>query len=770
MPRPVNARPQKNVYACWLGSTLGIIGAHNFFIGRRIRACTQLALTALSIISLGRLPLFVISMIWGLIEGSLIYNRKTEITSEDPVFEKLWAKMKTYKKVTAPIAGGVVLFSFLVPLLFIVIGNRETAPAGNIAAAYTPPAITANGTPAPTPIRSAATNAPANPTLQPTQRPTPQPTPTPTLRPTPVPTLPTSSISRDFTVLGRDIHAYEANYMLAFSGDAPGMMMGAEYVYGFYTFSNASGSVNFNLGSKYISMSGLFGPMDFTGAGSSDVLTIRGDGRELASFEVLCIDPLRQFDINIEGVDQLQISWNNGGWNTRFGVANIVLSAEDIAMTQLNTPTGKYNNVIVLGQDVNAYRLASMQAFSRAEPGMMMGAEYINGYYTLFNDNGAVFFNLNGQYKKMAGLFGPMDFTGVGTFDTLVIRGDGRLLASYEVLSIDPINTFDINVEGVNQISMSWGGGWNNRFGVANIVLSAEETVETSQNTPKGTFGDTAVLGQDINAYRLKNMQTFTRANPGLMMGAEYVHGYNTIYNQEGSVYFNLNSQYKSIAGLFGPMDFTVIGTYDTLTIRGDGKVLAVFESNDSSPLTQFEADVEGVYQLRLSWSGGWGNRFGISNMVLSVEDSPATQLNEPKGTFSDTVTLGQEINAYRLSNMQAFSRAAPGMMKGTEYTNGFSAIANQSGSVYFNLNGKYSYMTGLFGAMDGQQAREDTLIIQGDGRQLASFNVIADNPLERFDINIEGITHLRISWAGGWGNRFGVADITLSMNHEANP
>ena len=183
-PQPSSIKPQKNMIAGALGVVLGIIGAHNFFIGRRVRACVQLSFTALSIISLGRLPLFWIPMIWGAIEGFLIYNRNTEVTSDDPHFDRFWVWAKENKKVTAPIAGGVAISSFVFPLIFALFGsgNGEAVPAVAYVPYTPPPAVVADGGTTAQQQPPATGTTPQQQTTTPNQTiadPTPSPTPQP---------------------------------------------------------------------------------------------------------------------------------------------------------------------------------------------------------------------------------------------------------------------------------------------------------------------------------------------------------------------------------------------------------------------------------------------------------------------------------------------------------------------------------------------------------------------------------------------------------------
>lgn len=291
--------------------------------------------------------------------------------------------------------------------------------------------------------------------------------------PTPVPTQPQAPIQLQ-NVLGRDYEAFRLTSVTAFTREAMGSMMGAQYEYGFMLNGPwTNGSAFFNVGGRYVSMSGFFGPMDNVGTtgGRATTLYIVGDGRTLDSFEMNSTDPIRQFTVNVTGVSQVEFRFS--GSNGRYGVSNVTLAATGTAQTRREVPTGNFENTAILGNQIRAFRLNSVNAFSLGQMGAMMGVQHehgfaLNGPWT----NGSAFFNINGRYTNLSATYGPLDNVGTtgGRSTTLHILGDGRLIESFEMTSTDPVRQLSVDVTGVSQVEFRFEGS-NGRFGVANATV-----------------------------------------------------------------------------------------------------------------------------------------------------------------------------------------------------------------------------------------------------------------------------------------------------------
>ncbi|MCL2169938.1 MAG: NPCBM/NEW2 domain-containing protein [Defluviitaleaceae bacterium] len=450
----------------------------------------------------------------------------------------------------------------------------------------------------------------------------------------------------------------------------------------------------------------------------------------------------------------LNVNWDEGARILRINSPDFVpslsieeylgIAAPDQALFELQN---------VLGRDIESFRTTNMQAFSRTNLGMMMGAEYEYGFRNTHN-TGSVYFNLGGQWATLSGLFGPLDNVRTGASTTLTIRGDGRVLGTFEVVANDPVQTFTVNVAGVTQLIFTYSTDhWNSHhnFAVANVVVSQSTSAPTRLNTPIGNFEETITLGNQVRAYRLAQTQAFSRQAPGLVMGAEYEYGFRNTHNT-GSAYFNINNRYTVMTGVFAPLDNVRSGASTTLTIRGDGRVLATFDVVANDPARTFSVDVTGVSQLIFTYSTDHWNshhNFAVANVVLTRGGGASAQINQPPLPPQSTeVVLGRDMRAFRLTNAQEFTRNSPGTIMGVEHENGFRNTHN-TGSAYFNLNNRHTAMTGSFGPLDNvRSGASTTLTIRGDGRTLATFEVSASDPLRNFTVDVTGVTQLIFTYS----------------------
>ena len=136
-------------------------------------------------------------------------------------------------------------------------------------------------------------------------------------------------------LLGRDIRGFGKNNMLeviAMVRPPVVTIMGVNYAYGITTDGTRSlgnATIFYNLNGRYSTFTGNFGPRDDSNWSRHGEFIISGDGIILGRFPVSTSDPLRQFFVNVSGVNQLRIDfvsssvWGQTGY--RFAIVNAVL-------------------------------------------------------------------------------------------------------------------------------------------------------------------------------------------------------------------------------------------------------------------------------------------------------------------------------------------------------------------------------------------------------------------------------------------------------------
>ena len=328
-------------------------------------------------------------------------------------------------------------------------------------------------------------------------------------------------------------------------------------------------------------------------------------------------------------------------------------------------------------------------------------------------------------------------------------------------------------------------------FGAADIsIATADGTVKAACKVSVNP-----ILGRDIKAYQLNGAQEFSRANTGKMMGAAYEYGFSSKVDTPAktlsSVYYNIKGQYESLSGLYGPMDQINSTAKGKIRILGDGRPLAVFDVKSGDAIKSFTVNVTGITQIAFEIESN--NKefigysyirtetraiFGLANLSLFAGGSEPAQFNEPFGIYNNDALLARDIKAYQLNTAQEFSRTSPVKMMGTEYEYGFfSGDSYPSSFVYYNINGKYKNLSGVYGPIDGiNKSATGTIKILGDGKTLATFNVRAGDTIKPFSINVAGITQIAFEIKSNNDKienyeriraRFGLADMTVSLTEK---
>lgn len=109
---------------------------------------------------------------------------------------------------------------------------------------------------------------------------------------------------------------------------------------------------------------------------------------------------------------------------------------------------GKSGQVQYLGQQVKKY-----QGDASEETVTMGGNKYTNGLVFNYFDANA-YYNLNGLYSSISGVYGTKDGTGDDYECALNFYGDGRLLKSITVKGGQLPKNFAVDVSGVAQLKI----------------------------------------------------------------------------------------------------------------------------------------------------------------------------------------------------------------------------------------------------------------------------------------------------------------------------
>ena len=107
---------------------------------------------------------------------------------------------------------------------------------------------------------------------------------------------------------------------------------------------------------------------------------------------------------------------------------------------------------------------------------------------------------------------------------------------------------------------------------------------------------------------------------------------------------------------------------------------------------------------------------------------------------------LGQQLEAYQ----KRYASEGTVTMGGQKYTNSLNINADWTNYAYYNLNGLYTSISGVYGVLDGQSANGETIIsFYGDDRLIETLSVKGGTLPKNFAVNISGVAQLKIEAEG---------------------
>ena len=119
-------------------------------------------------------------------------------------------------------------------------------------------------------------------------------------------------------------------------------------------------------------------------------------------------------------------------------------------------------------------------------------------------------------------------------------------------------------------------------------------------------------------------------------------------------------------------------------------------------------------------------------------------------GKSGTTKYIGQQIEAYQTDS---WVHEGTYKMGGNDYVNSLN-LEYEGRSAYYNLNGLYTSISGVYGMEDGtSEDREAIISFYGDGRLLESLTIYGGTLPKNFAINVSGVAQLKIEFTSGRGS-----------------
>ena len=116
-----------------------------------------------------------------------------------------------------------------------------------------------------------------------------------------------------------------------------------------------------------------------------------------------------------------------------------------------------------------------------------------------------------------------------------------------------------------------------------------------------------------------------------------------------------------------------------------------------------------------------------------------------------DTVYLGTVLKAYQkdgIAECEASTRTFK--MAGIEYEHGLFPTSHTGSFAEYNLEGKYSKISGMIGHIDSSNTSSGTYKFYGDGKLIRQYGLFGHDMPKEFSIDISHVQQLRIVFEGG--------------------
>lgn len=273
-------------------------------------------------------------------------------------------------------------------------------------------------------------------------------------------------------------------------------------------------------------------------------------------------------------------------------------------------------------------------------------------------------------------------------------------------------------------------------------------------------------IGSDVSAYESGSQYTEYDGTSEFNLGGVAYHKGFTIgtCDEFGHANYNLSGNYKYIAGVAGNIDGANCNA--TYNIIGDERLLGTIDIKGASLPVEFQFDVTGVKQLTIVCTGNTnnGNAVGFGNVVLYNEEADKPVIYQLK-QLPDEGYLGMNLSVYESgSQYEEYDGMSSFKLGGETFSKGFTiGTCDEFGHANYNLSGKYKYMTGIAGNVDGANC-DATYNIIGDNKLLGTVEVKGASLPTSFEFDITGVKQLTIVSTGNSNNgkAVGFANVLL--------
>jgi len=321
-------------------------------------------------------------------------------------------------------------------------------------------------------------------------------------------------------------------------------------------------------------------------------MTITGDGTLIAGFEISATSAPYEIDVDIPpGTEQVFIRLQ-GRW---LGLADATFLSGTSA--QPLTHPRALPGEAYLQSDIVRTSSHRMDLYPQAGSFRMGDTVFFRGFVSHDRDhNSTITYNIAGRgYTRLTGTFGRTGSYG----GTMTITGDGTLIAGFEIGATSAPYEIDVDIpQGTEQVIIRLQGRW---LGLADAAFSSGAAVRPF--THQRAFPGEAYLQSDIIHASSHRMSGYPHDGSFKMGDTVFFRGFVAQDHNASITYDVAGRGFTRLTGTFGRQ----AGNGGTISITGDGVLLAEFEISDIAQPFEIDVDIPpGTEQVIIALQGRW--------------------------------------------------------------------------------------------------------------------------------------------------------------------
>lgn len=417
--------------------------------------------------------------------------------------------------------------------------------------------------------------------------------------------------------------------------------------------------------------------------------------------------------------------------------------------------------------------------YRRNDPFTITGKRY---YDAIPLDNGTGFgpgktkdvvYYLDGKtYKEFSFSVGAMD-------ERIHSADDPNEYVAFEILlddkqvfeerhyNFEKIKQYKVDITGAKKMVIRVRDNWDvDSVVLADPVISCEKIeIKDEVKQVSGTYDLIDTITEFCKSPAIKVLDSSTNEMFSVN-SKDYKKGIilTDSWGSSSKIFYNLKGKYEQFNFSTGVIKETTYANGGWLNIYLDGIKILDVELEYDVPVESYSLDVSGGHILTIECTSGidYGIHqadFALFNMTLGepVYEAPS---NVDPGSYKLISEIDSMISSQAVSVYDGSTKYRGHYMGDIFYNEGISmkSIYSFIGSpidsalpakATFALDSNFKYLTFTLGRVDKSHVVNDAVVILGDGKELARYNVAATDFPKYYELDVEGVNVLQFQLLG---------------------